>query len=177
MAGKTPCTDRGSSPRSRRPANCGDLPAASGVRDSARHRVCFRRFPLAARNLAGLSPQHPDYPVDALLPTQADTLFLTVECRMTDPDPARPDEKGQARKALGSYAQAGVYIGSGFQFAAAISAGLFAGWWLDGRLGTSPLLLIAGCLAGAVSGFWYLVRSLGGDDGEKGGSGRGGSSP
>ena len=92
---------------------------------------------------------------------------------MAEPDPTRQDEKGQARKVLGSFAQAGVHIGSGFQFAGAIAAGLFAGWWLDGKLGTSPLLLIAGCLAGAVSGFWYLVRSLGGSTGEKGGPGRG----
>ena len=91
-------------------------------------------------------------------------------------DSTRPDEKGQARKALGSFAHAGAYIGSGFQFAAAIAGGLFAGWWLDGKLGTSPLLLIAGCLAGAVSGFWYLVRSLGGDAGKKGVPGKGGNS-
>ena len=95
---------------------------------------------------------------------------------MTDSDPTRPDQKNQARKALSSFAQAGVYIGSGFQFAAAIAAGLFAGWWLDAKLGTSPLLLIAGCLAGAVSGFWYLVRSLGGSTGNKDGSGTGGIS-
>ena len=94
---------------------------------------------------------------------------------MTDSDSTSPDEKSQARKALGSFAQAGVYIGSGFQFAAAIAAGLFAGWWLDGKLGTSPLLLIAGCLAGAAAGFWYLVRSLGGGNGEKGGPGKGGT--
>ncbi len=94
---------------------------------------------------------------------------------MTDSDPASPDEKGQTGKALSSFAQAGGYIGSGFQFAAAIAVGLFAGWWLDAKLGTSPLLLIAGCLAGAVSGFWYLVRSLGGSTGKKGGHGRGGT--
>ena len=94
---------------------------------------------------------------------------------MTDSDPTSPDEKGQARKAVSSFAQAGVYIGSGFQFAAAIAAGLFAGWWLDAKLGTSPLLLIAGCLAGAVSGFWYLLRSLGASTGEKGGHGKGGT--
>ena len=87
---------------------------------------------------------------------------------MTDSDPASSDEKSQARKALGSFAQAGVYIGSGFQFAAAIAAGMFAGWWLDGKLGTSPLLLIAGCLAGAAAGFWYLVRSLGSGNRRKG---------
>ena len=138
--------------------------------------VCFcGGFPLAAGNLPGFRLKIPTDPVDALLPTQAG--FFLVQRGMTDTDPTRPDEKGQARKALGSFAQAGVYIGSGFQFAAAIAAGLFAGWWLDGKLGTSPLLLSAGCLAGAVSGFWYLVRSLGGDDGKKGGPGRGGSSP
>ena len=94
---------------------------------------------------------------------------------MTDSDPTSSNEKNQARKALGSFAQAGVYIGSGFQFAAAIAAGLFAGWWLDGKLGSSPLLLIAGCLSGAAAGFWYLVRSLGGGNGNKSEPGKGGT--
>ena len=74
--------------------------------------------------------------------------------------PRVPDEDRQTRKALSSYAQAGAYIGSGMQFAATIALGLFAGWWLDERLSTTPLFLIAGTILGAVAGFIYLYRNL-----------------
>ena len=66
----------------------------------------------------------------------------------------------QRRKALTSYAQAGTYIGSGFQFAGAIVAGLFAGWWLDDKLSTTPIFVVAGTILGAIAGFYYLYRML-----------------
>ena len=70
------------------------------------------------------------------------------------------EDQRESRKALSSYAQAGAYIGSGMQFATTIAAGLFAGWWVDGRLSTQPLFLIAGTILAAVAGFVYLYRSL-----------------
>ncbi len=70
------------------------------------------------------------------------------------------NQNEQMRKAIGSYAQAGAYISSGFQFAGTIIVGLFAGSWVDGKLGTSPFLMIVGCLTGSGAGFYYLVRGL-----------------
>ncbi|MGH7458037.1 MAG: AtpZ/AtpI family protein [Longimicrobiaceae bacterium] len=52
------------------------------------------------------------------------------------------------------------YAGAGFQFAAAILLFLFAGRWLDSRLGTEPWLLIGGVFVGAVAGFYALYRQL-----------------
>lgn len=44
----------------------------------------------------------------------------------------------------------------------ALSTGLFmmAGWWLDGRVGTRPLLTIAGAMLGAAAGFYSLIHQL-----------------
>jgi len=41
-----------------------------------------------------------------------------------------------------------------------VGAGGVLGWYLDKRFDTTPYLLIIGIFAGAVSGFYYLIRSL-----------------
>ena len=56
--------------------------------------------------------------------------------------------------------QAGEVLGVGLQFAGAILIFLFAGRWLDDRLGTEPWLLLLGVLSGAVAGFTSLYRQL-----------------
>lgn len=56
--------------------------------------------------------------------------------------------------------QAGEVLGVGLQFAASILLFLFAGRWLDEKLGTEPWLLLAGVLVGAVAGFYSLYRQL-----------------
>ena len=55
---------------------------------------------------------------------------------------------------------AGQYAGAGFQFTAAVLAGVFGGIWLDKRLGTSPWLTIVLVFAGAALGFFSLYRNL-----------------
>ena len=61
------------------------------------------------------------------------------------------DDSGQAiRKALGLLSQLGVSM------AACVFVGVFLGKWLDGKLGTSPWLLLFGCLLGAVAAFKVL---------------------
>ena len=57
-------------------------------------------------------------------------------------------------------AQAGAVLGAGMQFAGAIILFLFAGRWLDARLGTEPWLLLLGVMLGAVGGFVSLYRQL-----------------
>jgi len=41
----------------------------------------------------------------------------------------------------------------GFSMAACVLVGVFLGRWLDGRLGTSPWLLLTCCLLGAAAAF------------------------
>ena len=56
--------------------------------------------------------------------------------------------------------QAGEVLGVGLQFALSILLFLFAGRWLDSKLGTEPWLLLAGVMVGAAAGFYSLYRQL-----------------
>jgi F0F1-type ATP synthase assembly protein I len=48
----------------------------------------------------------------------------------------------------------------GVQFVAAILLFLFAGKWLDSKLGTSPLLLILGVFVGAAASMYSMYRRV-----------------
>jgi hypothetical protein len=50
--------------------------------------------------------------------------------------------------------------GMGVQFVAAILLFLFAGKWLDSKLGTSPWLLIAGVFIGAGASMYSMYRRV-----------------
>jgi len=50
--------------------------------------------------------------------------------------------------------------GAGFQFAAMVVLAVLAGVWVDGKLGTSPWLVIVLVLLGAAIGFYSLYRNL-----------------
>jgi ATP synthase protein I len=52
------------------------------------------------------------------------------------------------------------FAGAGFELAGCILLGLFAGQWVDKRLGTAPWLLILGVFAGAAAGFYNMYRIL-----------------
>ncbi len=54
----------------------------------------------------------------------------------------------------------GDYAGVGLQFAFTIVAFMFAGMWLDRRLGSSPWLLILFVFGGAAAGFYSMYRKL-----------------
>jgi F0F1-type ATP synthase assembly protein I len=50
--------------------------------------------------------------------------------------------------------------GAGFQFTLMVVLSVFAGIWIDRRLGTSPWLLIVLVFVGAALGFYSLYRNL-----------------
>jgi F0F1-type ATP synthase assembly protein I len=50
--------------------------------------------------------------------------------------------------------------GLGVQFVVVILAFLFAGKWLDSRLGTSPWLLILGVFVGAAASMYGMYRKV-----------------
>ncbi len=52
------------------------------------------------------------------------------------------------------------FAGVGIQFALAIVLFLFAGQWLDKRLGTNGMLTIAGVFIGAAAGFYSMYRKI-----------------
>ena len=52
------------------------------------------------------------------------------------------------------------FAGVGIQFAVAIIVFLFAGQWLDNRLGTNGLFTIAGVFVGGGAAFYNMYRKI-----------------
>jgi F0F1-type ATP synthase assembly protein I len=67
------------------------------------------------------------------------------------------DKDPRDRKRLGAYYR---YSAAGLQLAVAGGLGLWFGWWLDGKAGTSPLLLILGMFLGFGAGIYSLYKDL-----------------
>jgi ATP synthase protein I len=70
------------------------------------------------------------------------------------------EKDSKTKKFAHNYAQAGPYLTAGTQFAASIILCLLGGWWLDGKLATTPLFLVLGTFLGAVAGFYNLYKTL-----------------
>jgi F0F1-type ATP synthase assembly protein I len=69
------------------------------------------------------------------------------------------DEKrtqGSSRKGMSG----GDFAGVGIQFVFAILVFLYAGQWLDNRLGTNGLFTIAGVFIGAGAAFYNMYRKI-----------------
>jgi len=58
------------------------------------------------------------------------------------------------------WANAASYTHLGLTLAVSVLVCFFLGYWLDGKIGTRPLLAIAGAFLGATAGFINLVRTL-----------------
>lgn len=52
------------------------------------------------------------------------------------------------------------YAGLGLQFAVSVLLFLYAGQWLDRKLGTDPWLMILGVFTGAGASFYSMYRKL-----------------
>jgi hypothetical protein len=55
---------------------------------------------------------------------------------------------------------AGQYAGYGFTWALSTLLFLLAGWWVDGKVGTTPFLTILGAFVGAGAGFYSLYHHI-----------------
>lgn len=64
------------------------------------------------------------------------------------------DESSNVWNAVGQHA------GYGLTIAASLGFFLAVGWWVDSRLGTTPLLTVLGALGGAGAGFYSMYRTL-----------------
>ena len=81
------------------------------------------------------------------------SLFLVSPC--TVPTSVEPSPKRRS-KASELYR----YSGVGLQFAATIGVFAFGGYWLDGKLGSEPWLLIVGVLLGFVLGLYSMTKKV-----------------
>ena len=59
-----------------------------------------------------------------------------------------------------TYRQIGPLLSLGVQFVVSILLCFFAGRWLDGKLGTEPILLLVGVVIGGAAGFYHFFRSV-----------------
>jgi F0F1-type ATP synthase assembly protein I len=60
----------------------------------------------------------------------------------------------------GSAPSASDFAGIGLQFAASILLFVYAGQWLDRRIGTGPVFLIVGVFLGGGGAFYSMYRKL-----------------
>ena len=65
-----------------------------------------------------------------------------------------------AHGAGGAGPSGGEFAGLGLQFAIALIGGLYAGQWMDRRLGTAPWFLMIGVFLGAGLSFYSMYRKL-----------------
>jgi F0F1-type ATP synthase assembly protein I len=70
------------------------------------------------------------------------------------------DEKRQGRTPPSGGLSGADFAGVGIQFAFAIIAFLFAGQWLDTRIGTKPVFTIVGVFVGAGAAFYNMYRKI-----------------
>lgn len=75
------------------------------------------------------------------------------------PSSRKPEEGGPAQFGR-AFREAGPLFGSGIQMAAAIVMMFFAGRWVDGKLGTSPWMMLLGILLGATAGLVHFFRTV-----------------
>jgi hypothetical protein len=70
------------------------------------------------------------------------------------PEEAKPEDVKPGLQSLMQYSHLGM------QFALTIGLLFYAGFWADGRWGTSPFLTMFGTFAGFGIGFFHLYRSV-----------------
>lgn len=73
------------------------------------------------------------------------------------PDPSKK-EGGDWTQAL---REAAPYLGIGSSAAASVLLGVGAGYWLDGKLGTRPILFLLGGVFGILAAFWQVYKLIG----------------
>ena len=73
---------------------------------------------------------------------------------MKSDSPLTPDSKTPEPINVGSFA------GAGLQFAITLVIFLFLGQWIDKKLGSSPIFLLAGVFVGGAGAFYSMYRKL-----------------
>ena len=59
-----------------------------------------------------------------------------------------------------AYRKAGPYLGLGLEFAATVIVCFIGGRWLDGIIGTEPILALIGLLVGTGAATFHLLRAV-----------------
>lgn len=86
------------------------------------------------------------------------------------PRRASVPEPGKGKDGNGSGprgAEGARFAGLGLTWTLSVLLFLGAGWWLDGRLGTTPIFTILGSFLGAGGGFYYMYLEVTGRPGRR----------
>jgi F0F1-type ATP synthase assembly protein I len=78
-----------------------------------------------------------------------------AERQPNDEQEVTPPEVRDDRESASWHKMAGI----GVEFIVAVGLLAALGWWLDGKFGTSPWLLIAGCGLGFTVGLYQMVKA------------------
>src|SRR2546423_8628337 len=70
------------------------------------------------------------------------------------------DDEKRSRPSPAKGTSGGDFAGLGIQFALAIVLFLFAGQWVDNRLGTNGLFTVVGVFVGAGGAFYSMYRKI-----------------
>jgi len=54
----------------------------------------------------------------------------------------------------------GQFMGHGLTLALAVLLFMGIGWWVDSKLGTAPILMVIGAVAGGAAGFYSLYHHI-----------------
>ena len=72
------------------------------------------------------------------------------------------DSRGSARGLARGLREAAPYLGLGTTLTVTVLAGVGGGHWLDGRLGTGPMLLVLGGTLGLAAGLYHFFKTVAG---------------
>jgi ATP synthase protein I len=83
---------------------------------------------------------------------------LASSRRRSGPQLAKEKENGGGDIAS-AYRRAAPVLDGVYQMVAVVLVGTLGGWWLDGRLGTSPWLVLIGAILGIGGGMTLFLRA------------------
>jgi F0F1-type ATP synthase assembly protein I len=88
----------------------------------------------------------------------ASPAVVPVDATPSNPSPDAP--KGGAGDWARALREAAPYLGLGTSLAVTVLAGLGAGYWIDGRVGTKPIFFLVGGGFGLVTAGFQFVGSV-----------------
>lgn len=71
-----------------------------------------------------------------------------------------PDAQKDAEQTREIMRVSGQFMGHGLTWALAVLFFMGAGWWLDSKLGSGPILMILGAFVGGGAGFYSLYYHI-----------------
>jgi F0F1-type ATP synthase assembly protein I len=74
--------------------------------------------------------------------------------------PERQTSEGQGENVAESYRRAGPYLDASWQLAGSVALWTLIGWFADGKLHTTPWLLVSGAVLGTGLGFYLFFKSV-----------------